>query len=106
MGQDIAQSLDLGRLLVADRDRLVPTTPKLLPPAHQPAGLAGQVRIEVAHELRELARGLHAQKEMEVIGSKGEGTDADAVELLRPAEGAEEDLVELGAGGEEIATLD
>jgi hypothetical protein len=60
----------------------------------------------VAHELRELARGLHAQKEMEVVRRESEGTDANAVELLRPAESAEEDLVELVARGEEIATLE
>lgn len=93
MGQDIAQPLDLGPLLVADGDRLVPAAPELLPPAHQPAGLTSQVRVEVAHEQCQLARGLHAQKEVEMVGNKGEGTDANAVELLRPAKGAEENLV-------------
>jgi hypothetical protein len=104
--QHIAEPLDLGRLLLADRDRLVPPTPELLAPADQPAGLAGHVRVEVTHEERELARRFNAQKEMKVVRSEGKGTDANAVELLRPAESAEDQLVELVAGGEEIAALD
>jgi hypothetical protein len=41
-----------------------------------------------------------------MIGSKGESTDGNGVELLRPAENAEDDLVELRAGGEEKAAVD
>jgi hypothetical protein len=43
---------------------------------------------------------------MEVVGSKGESTDTDRVELLRPSEDAEDDLVELRARGEEKAALE
>jgi hypothetical protein len=42
---------------------------------------------------------------VEVIGDKGESIDADRVELLRPAESAEDDLVELVDRGEEKAAL-
>jgi hypothetical protein len=41
-----------------------------------------------------------------MIGRKGESTDTDGVELLRSTESAEDDLVELRAGGEEKAALD
>jgi hypothetical protein len=105
VGQDIAQPLDLGRLFFTDRDRLVPAPPKLLAPADQPAGLAGEVGVEVTHEERQFVAGLNPKQEVEVIGSKGESTDADGVELLRPAESAEDDLVELVARGEEKAAL-
>src|SRR5262249_427687 len=43
---------------------------------------------------------------MHMVRGEGESTDTNGVELLRPAESAEDDLVELVAGGEEIAALD
>jgi hypothetical protein len=50
--------------------------------------------------------GLHSEQKVEVIGSKGESADTDRVELLRPSKGAEDDLVELRARGEEKAALE
>src|SRR4029079_11672174 len=96
--QHVAEPVDLGRLLFADRDGLVPAPPELLAPVDQAAGLAGEVRVEVAHEKRQLVAGLNSEQEVEVIGDKGESTDTNGVELLRPAESAEDDLVELVAG--------
>jgi hypothetical protein len=43
---------------------------------------------------------------VEVVGGKSESADANRVELLRPTEGAENDLVELRARGEEKAALE
>jgi hypothetical protein len=50
--------------------------------------------------------GVNSEQEVEVIGDKGESTNTNGVELLRPAESAEDDLVGLVAGGEEKAALD
>jgi hypothetical protein len=60
----------------------------------------------MTHELREPVGGLDTKQEVEVVAREGESTDFDRVELLRPTEGAEDDLVELRAGGEEKAALD
>jgi hypothetical protein len=106
MRQDVSKSLDLGCLFLADGNGLIPTAPELLSPMDQPAGFAGQVGIEMAHKKRQIVGGLHLKEEMEVVARKGESTDTYGVELLRPAESAEDNLIELIAGGEEKAALD
>jgi hypothetical protein len=54
MGEQIPQSIHLRRLFITDHDCLVSATPELFPPIMKSSRLAGQVGIEVVHELGEL----------------------------------------------------
>ena len=107
VAEDVSQALDLRLLLLADQDRLVAPPEDLLPPAGDPADLAGDLRVEVTHEPGELPSVVDLQDEVEVIrGEEREGTDAHRVAALRPGEGPEDDRVQLRAGAEEEAAVE
>src|SRR4051794_25922242 len=61
--------------------RLAPA-PELLAPVGETAGLPGEVRVEMSHELRESVGGLDTEQEVEVVAREGEGADFNRVELL------------------------
>jgi len=57
-------------------------------------------------ELRELADVVDVEQEVEVIGEKGKAAAADFVEPLGASEDADDDVVELRTGPEEVAAVD
>lgn len=82
MGEQVLKTSDLRLLLLADNDRLVPASPELVSPPHQPASLASQVGVHETHEAGQALGVWHDQQEMEVIGKKDEPADLDGKERL------------------------
>lgn len=106
VAEDVLQPLDLRGLLAADHDRLITPLEDLLPPARQPAHLSRQLRVEVPHELAELAGVVHPQGQVEMVGKKSETADLDRVETLRPGESPDDDLVHRGTGTEQETAVE
>ena len=77
--EKVAQPGDLGRLFVTDYDRRVAPAPDAFAPAAQPPDLPGQVAVDEAHEVGELARVGGSQKQVAVVGEIGEVADLDAI---------------------------
>jgi hypothetical protein len=106
VGEHISQAVDLCSLLITDDDGLIAPGPNLLPPACEPADLAGQVGVEIAHKTAELSGVVYIEQQVEVGGEEGEGADPDRVALLGSSEHAKDELVELSAGPEQEAALE
>jgi hypothetical protein len=106
VGESVAQSLDLGCLLLADDDRLVSPAEDLLSPAGQPPDLSRQLRAEGAHEVWELPGVVHSQQEVQMVRGADEKTDPDTMPLFDPGEGPKEDLVQPGTGTEQEAAVE
>ena len=67
VAENIPESRDLRLGLVADQDRLIPPPEDLLPPAGEPADLAGELGVEVIHEAGELPGVVDLQDEVEML---------------------------------------
>jgi hypothetical protein len=102
----VAQPFDLGRLLLADYDRLVASAEDLLSPAGQPPDLPRQLRAESAHEARELPGVIDSQQEVQVVRGADKKADPDAIALLGPGKGPKDDLVQPGTGTEQEAAVE
>jgi hypothetical protein len=68
--------------------------------------LAGEVGVDVAHEACELVGMVHVEQKVVVRGEEQIAAYADLVEALGSSEDAQDDLVELLAGAEEIAAVE
>jgi hypothetical protein len=104
--EKVLQSRDLRCFLVADHDGLVSPRPDLVGPAVEPADLAGEVGIDIAHEIRKLAGVVDVEQEVIVGGEELVAAATDFVEALGPSEDADDDLVELPAGPKEETAVD
>ena len=103
--KNIAKTLDLGEVFVADHDGLISARPDSVPPAGEALDLEGQAGVDIAHEVGVLFRIGNAQIEVVVIGQERKSDEADAVDSLGSAEDSEDDVVELKARPEEEAAL-
>jgi hypothetical protein len=98
LGEDVAEASHQGRLLVADLDGPVSTTPELLAPAVEAAGLLGEVGFEVLHEAGELVRSIESREEVEMVGEEGSCVDVNVISPLGATENADQNIVELSSG--------
>ena len=102
---DIAEDRHLLLLLVADDDRGVAPGEHRPLPVGEPVDLLGEVAVEVLHEAGQQARVVDVQQQMQVVRKYGDLADPDRMESLRLTEDADDGLVELRAGAEEIPPL-
>ena len=94
VAEQVLQPIPLGLGLAADHDRGEAPRPDLVAPTDQACDLAGEVRVEVTHEVRELFRVADAEQAMVMIRQDDDGRDAHVVDPLGTAEDAEDDLVD------------
>jgi len=106
LGEDVLQALDLGSIFVGHQDRVVSPRPESLAPVGEATGLAGEIGVQVAHEPGELLGVIDGEKQMEVVGKKGEGANSDGVETLRASQDADDEGVELGRRAEKEAPVE
>ena len=92
--------------VLVDQDGLVAARPELVGPASQARELAGQVSVEVPHELGELLSILNPEEHVVVRGEEGESHDLHRVAVLGASENAEEDVVALLRRAQQKAPLD
>ena len=104
--EQVAQACDLRFALVTGDDVGVAAAPELLPPVVPPTSLAGDLRVDVAHEVGELLDVLGSQQDVGVVREVDEAADLHVVALLEAGEGADDDGVELGRWAQEEAPLD
>ena len=69
------------------------------------ARLAGDLRVDVAHEGGQLLDALGPEQEVAVVGEVDEVADPHAVALLEPGQDADHQVAETGAGPEQEAAL-
>ncbi len=94
MRKDVDQAPDLGLLFVAHENRPVAAREDLVSPAGRSGYLPGELRVEIAHEAGQTLAVLGPREEVKVVRSKDERADLERIEALRPAECADDDLVE------------
>ncbi len=94
MREDVDQAPHLGLLLVAHQDRLISAREDLVPPAGRSGDLARELRVEIAHEAGQALAVLHSNEKVEMPRREEERADFEREEALRPAESADDDLVE------------
>src|SRR6185295_13742695 len=106
LGEDVLQALALGSVFMGHQDRVVSPRPEFLAPVGEATGLAGEIGVQVAHEPGELLGVIDGEKQMEVVGKKGEGANSDGVETLRASQDADDEGVELGRWAEKEASVE
>jgi hypothetical protein len=75
-------------------------------PAGEAGHLAGEITVDVLHEVGEALRIRDLKQEVKMVGQADDGRDADRVEPAGSGEDSDEDLVEPGAGPEEEQAVD
>ena len=73
--------------LVGNDDRLEAPAPELLAPAHEAAGLPGEIRVEVVHEVGELLGVDDGHEKVVVVGEKDGGVDREPLPGARRGPG-------------------
>ena len=106
MTQQVFEPTSLCFGLGADHDRREAPRPDLVAPADQAPDLAGEVGVEVTHEVPELLRVADAEQAMVVVPEDHHGHNAYVVDPLRTAEDTEDDLVGGRARTQEKTALD
>ena len=106
MREDVDQAPDLGLLFVAHQDRLVAARENLVPPAGRLGDLAGDLRVEVAHEVGQAFAVLGPGEEVKVVRGEDERADFERVEALCSAERADDHLVEQRSQPQEESAVD
>jgi len=106
VGENVAQALDLGGLLMTDDDGPVPARPDPVRPVDEPAHLPRQVGVQIAHEVGQLAGVFDVQQQVVMGGEKRVGADRDGIQPERSSKDAEDDLVQRRAGPQEVTAVD
>jgi hypothetical protein len=106
VAEDVGEPADLGCLLLGDHGHVVAAVENRSPPAGETVDLAGQFRLEVPHEPRQLPGVVDLQEQVKVRRQYADPADPHVVAALRTSEDAEEEVVEFGAGPEEISPLE
>ena len=106
MREDVDQAAHLPLFLVADENGLIAAREDLVPPAGRAGNLAGELRVEIAHEAGQALTVLDSKQEVKVVRGKEERADLDRVEALRSTEGPDDDLVEQRTGPQEESAVD
>ena len=104
IAQKIAESGYLSLLLVGDENRLKAADKHGPTPAMESTCFLGEVRVDVAHERRELRRVLDPDEEVVVVREEAEAAEARAGRQVKPlgaGENPQDDLLEIGVGAEE-----
>jgi len=104
--QKISESLELGAFVGFHGDRVVPASPKGALPVVKTLYLAGELRLEVPHELRQVFCIPRCQEKVKVVGGKGEGIDRHQEAALGSAQRTEDSQAELASRTQEIAALE
>ena len=104
--QDVRKPGYLGLFLVGDDDRLEAPAPELLPPAREAAGLPGEIRVEVVHELGELLGVGDGDEKVVVIGQKDGRVNRKACQPRGAGEDAPDDVIQARRRAQEQAALD
>ena len=106
VGEDVAEPVDLDCLLLGEDNGAVAAAPDLFFPVVQTPDFAGDFGVDVAHEATELLGILWTGEQVVVIGEEAETIEAQVIEALGSAEGADDDLVELLTRAQEEPTVD
>jgi hypothetical protein len=106
VAEHVPESPDLGGFFITHDDCLVAPRPDLVAPADEATDLAGQIRVDVAHEAAELVSVVDVQEEVEVVAGQDVTTNPSRVLPLGSAENANDDLVEYRARAQEEAAVD
>lgn len=106
VSEAVPEAVDLGVRLVRDRDVAVSSSPELLGPVVELACFAGDVLLDVPHEVHQLLRVVWAREQMVVVGGEDDGVEPQAGKPLGTSEDTDNAPVELGARSEEKPALD
>jgi hypothetical protein len=106
VSQEIAETVDLSRLLFADRDGLIASAPDCTLSVVEPVDLQSEIGVHVPHEVGELLGIVDRQEEMEVRGHEDCGMDTDRNLCLGLAQDASDDFVQRRARPEEELGLE
>ncbi len=90
--------MELRVFVRGDWDRVIAAGPQSPTPAMETLYLAGELGLEVSHELRKVFGVIWGHQEMEVVGGEREGVDWHGESALGAAERAEDERVEPGSG--------
>ena len=103
--KNIVQAGDLGFLFGTDDDRLIAPRPDPVAPVAEPVYLSCEVGVEITHEARELEGVPGVEQQVIVRREKYESADRNVIQPLGSPQDPNNDLVELRAGAEEMASL-
>jgi hypothetical protein len=104
--QDVLQDTRLGKLLVGDDGHVVAPPEDRSFPAGEAIDLQSQLGVEVAHEVGHLLGVVDDQEEVEMGGEHRDRVDCDLAVALGLPERAQEEVVELWTGKEQVSSLD
>ena len=86
VGEEIAQSANLGGWFLGDENGSIAALYQRASPAVQPSCFLREIGVEVAHEGGELIGVLRRYEKVVVVGKTNEGVNAERMTLLSPCQ--------------------